>query len=56
MIWDPVERLLWGIAIALLLFGGIIYFVNGKKRENHQDRDVEKDAIDSDAEEEKHFG
>ncbi|MFX1337483.1 MAG: hypothetical protein ACFFDK_02610 [Promethearchaeota archaeon] len=38
MIWDPIERLLWGIAIALLLFGGIIYIVKGRKRENSQER------------------
>ncbi len=33
MIWDPLERLLWGIAIAIAIISGIVYVNKGRKRE-----------------------
>jgi len=38
MIWDPLERLLWGIAITLLIFCGIFYFRKGRQNENVKDK------------------
>ena len=34
MIWNPIERLLWGVAITLLFISGLLYFLKGKKRED----------------------
>ena len=38
MIWDPIERLLWGIAISLLILCGIIYFRKWRQNENFKDK------------------
>ena len=33
IIWDPYERLLWGVAITILFIAVLLYFNNGRKRE-----------------------
>ena len=38
MIWDPIERLLWGVVISLLIITTYIYIQNGRERENKQER------------------
>ena len=40
MIWDSLDRGLWGIAITILLMVGIFYFNKGRKRENSNERIV----------------
>jgi len=40
MLWDPIDRGLWGIAISILLFAAISYLNKGKKRENSNERIV----------------
>jgi len=38
MIWDPFERVLWGIAISIYFIGGFLYLKRGKERENSNER------------------
>jgi len=38
MIWDPMERFLWGVVITLMIIITSIYIKNGLKRENKQER------------------
>jgi len=38
MIWAPFERVLWGIALSIYLFGGSLYLKRGKERENSNER------------------
>lgn len=38
MIWNPVERFLWGVAITLLLICGLIYVYRGTQREDRTER------------------
>ena len=38
MIWDPVERLLWGFAIILLILCSIHYIRKGRQRESYNER------------------
>lgn len=38
MIWDPFERVLWGIAISIYFIGGFLYLKRGKERENFNER------------------
>jgi hypothetical protein len=38
MIWDPVERLLWGIGIAIALMCGVYFIFKGRKREIFNER------------------
>ena len=38
MIWNPVERFLWGVAITLLLICGLIYGYRGTQREDRNER------------------
>ena len=38
MIWDPYERLLWGIAISIAFMCGIYYIIKGRKREIFNER------------------
>jgi len=38
IIWDPNERLLWGIAITILFVGAVFYFYRGKQNENKNAR------------------
>jgi hypothetical protein len=33
LIWDPFERLLWGLAISVLIVNAIFYYKQGKKKE-----------------------
>ncbi|MFX1390613.1 MAG: hypothetical protein ACFE9Z_11155 [Promethearchaeota archaeon] len=33
MVWDPIERLLWGIALSFAFYCGIYYINKGRKRE-----------------------
>ena len=33
MIWDPLERLLWGIAISIAIMGGLLYLNMARKKE-----------------------
>lgn len=40
MLWDSLDRGLWGIAITILLMVGIFYLNKGKKRENSNERIV----------------
>ncbi|MFX1296896.1 MAG: hypothetical protein ACFFD2_18820, partial [Promethearchaeota archaeon] len=39
-IWDPSERLLWGIAIIFLIICGIFYIYRGKEKERFNDKIV----------------
>ena len=38
MIWDPIERLLWGIGIAIALMCGVYFIYKGRKREIFNER------------------
>ena len=38
MIWDPIDRLLWGIAISLLVICSILYFRKAKQKEIIKDK------------------
>jgi len=38
MIWDPYERLLWGIAISIAFMCGIYYIIKARKREIFNER------------------
>jgi len=38
MIWDPIGRFLWSVAILLLILCGILYFRKGKQNENVKDK------------------
>ncbi|MFX1320508.1 MAG: hypothetical protein ACFFAQ_02580 [Promethearchaeota archaeon] len=38
MIWDPLERLLWGIGIAFALMCGVYFIYKGRKREIFNER------------------
>lgn len=38
MIWNPIERLLWGITITFLVSCSIQYMIKGRKRENFNER------------------
>lgn len=40
MLWDSLDRGLWGIAITILLMVGIFYLNKGRKRENSNERIV----------------
>jgi len=40
MVWDPLERYLWGIVFAMLIVGAILYFLRGKNRENFNERTI----------------
>ncbi|MFX0025893.1 MAG: hypothetical protein ACFE8M_05715 [Candidatus Hermodarchaeota archaeon] len=39
-VWDPSERLLWGIAIVFLIICGIFYIYRGKQKEKFNDKIV----------------
>jgi hypothetical protein len=38
MLWGSVDRLLWGMAITILLIGAGLYFYRGKQRQNSSER------------------
>jgi hypothetical protein len=38
LLWDPVERFFYGIAVSLLIIGGIIYFIKARQRDNKNER------------------
>ena len=38
MIWDPVERILWGLGIAIALICGVYFIYKGRKREIFNER------------------
>ena len=38
LIWDPIERFLWGIAIAVFFMCAVLYFYRGKQNENFNEK------------------
>jgi len=40
IIWDPFERLLWGMAIMLAFISGLLYLNNGRKRKDFNEKTV----------------
>ena len=38
MIWTPIDRLLWGVAITLLFVFAVLYINKGRKKENSNEK------------------
>jgi len=40
MIWNPLERLLFGIAIAVFIMTGVLFIIRGKQLEKHEGKSL----------------
>jgi hypothetical protein len=40
MIWSPIDRILWGIALSLSLICGLMYLIQGKKNEDANEKRI----------------